>query len=288
MSSLMPNLVPRADLSGAIALQSVQMNLSRVIGPAIGGVLLPAIHASGVFAVNAGTYLFAVAGVLMVRGVPQPKPSSDGGLRRLLGGVAVARHDPLVRSVLLTIASISFFCLPFIGLMPVIAARNLDLNVTGLAYGLLYACFGLGAASGAIAVGSVLIGFPRDRVIVMGLAAFGAALLTFGLIHTAAAAYPVVFLVGFFYFATVTTLSTKLQEHLDDAVRGRVMALYMMGFGGTVPVGLLAAGPVVDATSVGTVLVIGAVVAGVLAVIAARPSADKLRPTGDPVVRTGI
>lgn len=267
MSSLMPNLVPRQNLSGAIALQSVQMNLSRVIGPAIGGVLLPAIHASGVFAVNAGTYLFAVAGVLMIHGVPQPTPSTDNGWRRLLGGVAVARRDPLVRDVLLTIAAISFFCLPFIGLMPVIAARNLHLDVNGLAYGLLFACFGLGAAIGAIAVGSVLVGYRRDRIITIGLAIFGAALLAFGLMRSAGPAYPVVFLVGVFYFATVTTLSTRLQEHLEDAVRGRVMALYMMGFGGTVPVGLLAAGPVVDATSVGTVLVIGAAIAGILAAL---------------------
>jgi MFS family permease len=273
MSSLMPNLVPRRDLSGAIALQSVQMNLSRVIGPAIGGLLLPAIKASGVFAVNAGTYLFAVAGVLMIHSVPQAKPATDQGWRRLLGGVSVARRDRLVREVLLTIAAISFFCLPFIGLMPVIAARDLHQNVTGLAYGLLYACFGLGAATGAIIVGSVLVGYRRDRVIIIGLAAFGAMLAVFGLLHSVVPAYPVVFGVGLFYFSTVTTLSTRLQEHLEDAVRGRVMALYMMAFGGTVPVGLLAAGPLVDATSVGTVLVIGAAVAGglaVLAVLAAR------------------
>src|SRR4051794_11535601 len=127
LASLLPNLVPRADLSGAIALQSVQMNLSRVVGPAIGGVLLPSIHASGVFVFNAATYLFAVAGVLAIRPVAQRGGRGDEhGMRRLLGGFAVARRDPLVRSVLSTIAAISFFCLPFIGLMPVVAAQNLD------------------------------------------------------------------------------------------------------------------------------------------------------------------
>jgi MFS family permease len=265
LSSLLPNLVPRPDLPGAIALQSVQMNLSRVLGPAIGGLLLPVVHASGVFAVNAATYLFAVAGALLISPVRQPKPSGSSGLRRLFGGVAVARQDPLVRSVLLTIAAISFFCLPFIGLMPVVAAENLHLDVTGLAYGLLYACFGLGAASGAIAVGSVLVGRRRETVIVAGLGTFGIALLAFALLHNAAVAYPVVFLVGLFYFATVTSLSTRLQEHLPDEVRGRVMALYMMGFGGTLPLGLLVAGPIASATSVSAVLVAGAIAACVLA-----------------------
>ncbi|HWB66725.1 MAG TPA: MFS transporter [Mycobacteriales bacterium] len=273
LSSLLPNLVPRGDLAGAISLQSVQMNLSRVIGPAIGGLLLPAIDASGVFAVNAVTYLFAIAGAVAIRPVRQAATATGGTGRRLLGGLAAARSDRLIGSVLLTVAAISFFCLPFIGLMPVIAARNLQLDVTGLAYGLLYACFGLGAAAGAITVGSLLVGQRRESVIAVGLVSFGALLLVFALLRSAAAAYPVVFLVGFSYFATMTSLSTRLQEHLDDAIRGRVMALYMMGFGGTVPVGLLAAGPIASATSVSAVLIGGAVIAMLLGLLV-RPKPD--------------
>ncbi|HMC70915.1 MAG TPA: MFS transporter, partial [Mycobacteriales bacterium] len=132
------------------------------------------------------------------------------------------------------------------------------------------ACFGLGAASGAIAVGSILVGYRRDRVIAVGLAMFGVMLLVFALLRAPAPAYPVVFLVGLFYFATVTTLSTRLQEHLRDEVRGRVMALYMMSFGGTIPLGLLVAGPVATHTDITTVVVAGAIVAMVLAANAAR------------------
>lgn len=271
LASLLPNLVPRVDLPGAIALQSVQMNLSRVVGPAIGGLLLPSIHASGVFGVNAATYLFAVAGVLAIRPVAQQRGTGgEQGWRRLLGGFTVARRDPLVRSVLSTIATISFFCLPFIGLMPVVAAQNLGMKVTGVEYGLLYACFGLGAASGAIAVGSVLVGYRRERVIAAGLALFGVMLLAFALLRSPGPAYPVIFFVGLFYFATVTSLSTRLQEHLQDEVRGRVMALYMMGFGGTIPLGLLVAGQVAAYTSITTVVVAGAIVAMALATGAAR------------------
>jgi len=260
LSSLLPNLVPREDLPGAVSLQSVQMNLSRVIGPAIGGVLLPTIHASGVFAINAATYLFAVLGAILIGRVPQPPPTDEKGFRRILGGVVVARRDSVVRSVLLTIAAISFFSLPFIGLFPVIGAQSLDLNVKGLTYGLLFACFGLGAATGAIAVGTVLVNYRREVIIPICLAIFGAMLVLFGLLRDIEAAFPVVFLVGFFYFGTVTTLSTRLQSALDDAVRGRVMALYMMCFGGTVPLGLLASGPIANATSVTDVLVGGGVI----------------------------
>jgi MFS family permease len=265
LSSLLPNLVPRVDLPGAISLQSVQMNLSRVIGPAIAGVLLPKIHADGVFAINAGTYLFAVVGALSIRPVTQAAVHGEGIAQRLLGGVVVARRDPVIRSVLLTIAAISFFVLPFIGLMPAIGGESLHVDVDGFRYGLMYASFGFGAALGAIAVGSVLAGRPREPVISTSLAVFGLALAGFGFLRDIYPAYPLVFVVGLFYFTTVTSLSTRLQENLEDAVRGRVMALYMMGFGGTVPLGLLVGGQIADATSLTAVVVAGGIVALVLA-----------------------
>jgi MFS family permease len=76
--------------------------------------------------------------------------------------------------------------------------------------------------------------------------------------------------VGLFYFTAVTSLSTRLQENLDDAVRGRVMALYMMGFGGTVPVGLLVGGQIAEATSITAVVVAGGAI-GLLLAMAVRP-----------------
>jgi predicted MFS family arabinose efflux permease len=160
--------------------------------------------------------------------------------------------------------------LPFIGLMPALAAENLGVDVTGLGYGLLYASFGLGAACGAIAVGSVLAGRPREPVIAVSLALFGVALTGFALLRQPAPAYPLVFVVGLFYFSAVTSLSTRLQESLDDAVRGRVMALYMMGFGGTVPIGLLVGGQIAETTSVTAVVLAGGGIALLLAV-AVRP-----------------
>ncbi|HEY2429814.1 MAG TPA: MFS transporter, partial [Acidimicrobiales bacterium] len=107
-----------------------------------------------------------------------------------------------------------------------------------------------------------------------GLIAFAALLAVFAGLRTAAAAYPVVLLLGCAYFTTTTGMLSALQEHLDDAVRGRVMALWMMGFGGTVPLGLLAFGKLADVigrrghATPGTltaVLLLGAVVAAAMA-----------------------
>jgi MFS family permease len=272
LSAVLPVLVPKQDMPGAVSLQSVQLNLSRVIGPAIGGVLLPVVDASGIFLVNAATYGFAI--VVIARAVLPHRHRGDhggaptSGIHRLLGGLAVARADPLVRYCLVTIFSVSFLCLPFIGLMPVIAARNLHIDPSGALYGTLYALFGLGAALGAVSVGTVFVSVPRLHLIRRGLIGFGCTLAGFGLVGQIWVAYAVVLVVGFAYFVTVTSLSTALQAHIHDDVRGRVMALWIMGFGGTVPLGLIVGGAIASATSVTTVVEAGAAAALIIGALA--------------------
>jgi MFS family permease len=264
LSAALPQLVPRRDLPGAVSLQSFQMNASRVIGPAIGGILFPLFGAAAVFSVNAVTYLFAVAAILAARFPSLPRSPDQRGFRQLVSGFAIAWNDRLVRRIIITMATMSFFVLPFIGLMPVLAADNLGMDVRSLAYGLLYAAFGTGAALGAMSIGTFLAHHSKPLIVRVGFAVFGALLAAFALARTPALAYAVVVALGFAYFATVTSLSTVLQEHLDDRVRGRVMALWIMAFGGTVPLGTLAAGPLVDRTSITTVMLVGAAVAGLL------------------------
>ena len=267
--ALVPDLAGRENMAGAISLNSTQMNASRVVGPALGGVLFATIGAAGVFTLNAVTYLFVIASLLVIHPPPAVVDTSGPrGFRRLLGGFEVARHDRLVRRALISLTVFSLLCLPFTGQMPTIAAENLGLRPKSLAYGVLYATFGLGAVLGAVSIGTFLAGRSRAKIMRNGLAVFAAALGAFGLLRTAWPAYPIVLVIGFAYFATVTSLNTVLQEHLDDRVRGRVMSLWLMAFGGTVPLGLLLAGPVAEATSITVVLLYGSVVAAGLAVYA--------------------
>jgi len=264
--AFLPSLVPKEHLSGAISLNSTQMNASRVIGPTIAGLLYPVIGAAGVFLINAATYAFTIGGVLLANPPPQqpPDPSAPKGFKRLASGFAIARRDPLVRRILGGLFVFSLLCLPFIGQMPTVAAENLDLDPESLAYGLLYACFGLGAVTGAVSIGTFLSHVNRRVVVWRSLASFAVLLAVFGLLRVAWPAYPVIAGVGFSYFATVTALNTVLQEHLADNVRGRVMSLWLMAFGGTVPIGLMIAGPIAEATSITVVLLYGSVVAALL------------------------
>ena len=272
-SSLMPTLVPRRDLPGAISLQSVNLNASRVIGPAIGGVILGIWGPPMVFVLNAlsfGAILFVVWRMRFPD--VQPDPTAEQGWRRVLGGFRIARADAVVARCLLTMALFSFFCLPFVTQLAAVAERNFGINPESAAYGALYAVFALGALVGALSVGTVFARREHARLVHVGLVGFAVAMAVFALMRSAPLAFVVVTAVGFFYFLTVTSLSTVMQARLADNQRGRVMALWMMAFGGTVPVGGLVFGPLMEATSVTAVLLVGAVAAaGLLAVARLTP-----------------
>jgi len=267
-SALIPTLVEPVDMPGAISLNSASMNLSRVIGPAIGGVLFAKVGPSWVFLGNAVTYLFIIAALWGVR-LERPR-LNDGERRidRLLGGFQVARRDRIIGRCLSTMVVFSFFCLPVAVLMPVVAHANLGLEERSAAYGFLYASFGLGAVFGALSIGTFLAQRDLRRIVRVGLAGFALSLTAFALLRAPAPGYPIVFGVGWCYFATVTSLSTVLQQQLDDAVRGRVMALWIMAFGGTVPLGAMVAGPLSDALGITAVLLGGAAVASGLVLYA--------------------
>jgi MFS family permease len=269
-SALLPVLVGREDLAGAISLNSAQMNGSRVIGPAIAGVMAAQIGASWVFVVNAASYLLVIRALYTVE-LPAPvrNPLEEGqGLRRLLSGFQAARQDPVVGRSLLIVFAFSLLSLPFIGQLPTLADRNLGIEATSIQYGFLYTCFGAGAMTGALSIGTVFSDRSMAKIVRVGLVAFAVFLAVFSLLRSATPAYPVVVLVGLAYFAIITSLSTVLQERLDDSNRGRVMALWIMGFGGTVPIGNLIAGPLIEATSVTTVVMTGAAIAVGLAAFA--------------------
>jgi MFS family permease len=280
MGAILPRIVPRADLPGAVSLQSVQMNLSRVIGPAIGAPIYTHTGAAPVFLINAATYLFAVVAVLTAHYATRaPGEMEETGLARLLSGFRIAWNDLLIRRVLVTLVVFSFFSLTFVGLMPAIAAENFGIRPKSTEYGVLYAVFGLGAAVGAITIGTVFAGRSKANIPRRAMVAFAALLTVFALLRVSTPAYPTVFVLGFVYFLVITSMSTVLQEHVADAIRGRIMALWMMGFGGMVPLGVLVGGIVANVTSETAVLLAGAIVALALSFYARfEPTPAAARP----------
>jgi MFS family permease len=281
-SALLPVLVSRQDLNGAISLNSAQMNGSRVVGPAIAGLMEAKLGASTVFLVNAASYLLVIWALYTVELPPPVAAEGEGsGFRKLLSGIEAARQDPVVGRSLVLVFTFSLLSLPFIGQLPTLADRNLGIEATSIQYGLLYTCFGAGAMLGALSIGTIWADRSMSRIVRVALVAFAGFLAVFAFVGSIGPAYPVIVLVGFAYFAIITSLSTVLQERLDDGNRGRVMALWIMGFGGTVPIGNLIAGPIIDRTSVTVVVFAGAVIALALAALAQldAPPPDRPHPS---------
>ena len=265
-SAILPGLVGKEDLPGAISLNSAQMNASRVIGPVIGGLLYSVIGPAWVFVGNAATYLFVVAALMMVTLPAVPQTGEGSRWRQLTAGIRVAREDRVVGRCLITVFVFSLLALAFIGQMPVVAAHNLGIDLSKSPdYGILYACFGTGALVGAISIGTVFVRTSKPLLVRVCLVGYALALCAFALERSPLPAYFNVAVTGAFYFAFITALNTTLQSRLAENVRGRVMALWMMGFGGTVGIGNLLVGPVVEAVGITSVLLFGAVVALALA-----------------------
>ncbi|HMU79836.1 MAG TPA: MFS transporter, partial [Microthrixaceae bacterium] len=173
-SAMLPELVGRDDLQGAVALNSAAMNTSRVVGPILGGFTAAIGGPSLVFAANGLTYLFVVWAVATVHADFSPKGhSGTSPWRQIHEGVAAARADGVVTRILITISTFSLCSLVFIYQMPLIAEERLGID--GIAYTLLFASFALGAALGAISMGTVFSELPRSRMSTGSIWVFAAA-----------------------------------------------------------------------------------------------------------------
>jgi len=266
IASLLPTLVPREDLHGAVALQATQYNLSRVIGAMIGAVLLSVLDFGALFAINAATYLFAIFSLVIAKYPGHiSEPWSSSGFKQLFSGFQIAAADPLIRRVLTTMMMFSFFCLTFVGMLPVIATDNFGVPVPSSTYAILYSVYGLGALVASVSIGSFLAGRPLARLIRGSFLVFAALLTLYALTRQIQFAFPAGFALGFAYFSMVTSMSMTLQGHLDDSVRGRISGLWMMTFNGTVPLGALVAGVCLLFINVTELLLFGAFAAVLIA-----------------------
>jgi len=260
--SSVPSLVGPDNLRAAVSLNSTQMNMARVIGPAIGGMLFPIIGASGVMLLNACSFIFIMAAVYFVRFPPRRKlQDGEGGIG---GGIKMMKADPYVRRIILSIFALALLTLTFLYQLPTIAAVNFGMNVESSEYGWLYACLGGGAVTGAIALSTVLV--RRDPFIVVSTGLIGVTsmlgILTFTRVHWMA--YPLIYLLGISYQLVVISLNASAQTHVPLERRGHLMGLWMTALGGTVPIGMLLAGAVAQKTSISVVLAYGCIVAAIV------------------------
>lgn len=256
-TSAVPAISEQRNLRAAISLNSVQTNASRVVGPAIGGWLTSRFGFAEVFAITGLSFAFVIIGLLIT-----PIPSAGSKARsftdRIFGGFRIAWKAPQVGRPLALMALFALLCLPFIGQLPAIAEQQLGIDSKSVQYGWFYAAFGVGALIGALLVATVLINLERGLLVKASLLGFSISITWLAFVETFSLASIAIFLVGLFYFMLPTTLATAWQEHIDEAVRGRVSAVWVLSFGGTVPFANLIAGWMIELTSLQAVLLFGA------------------------------
>lgn len=255
-ASVLPLLAGPNNVRAAVSLNSVQINAARVVGPAIGGVLAATLGFAELFAINGASYLVVIT-VIALMTLPPPQSTSAGLRDRLFGGFAIIRHQRHVRGPITLMALFALFCLPFVGQLPAIAEVNLGMDSQSAQYAWFYATFGFGALVGAILVSTVLLGFERPVLVRLTLFGFAVSLAWLTTIDSIALGYPAIFLVALFYFILPTALASHWQEHVHESIRGRIAALWVLSFGGMVPIANLVGGRFAEATSLRTLMWVG-------------------------------
>jgi MFS family permease len=235
--AVVPQLVPRADLAPAVALNGVGINISRAIGPALAGLIIVGLGMAAPFWLNALSNLGVVAALLWWRppvrlGAQLPPERLSRALRV---GLRYARHSPYLRATLAHAAGFFVCASAYWALLPLVA--RVQLAGGAPLYGILLGAIGLGAIVAALGLPSLKTALGPDKLVAMGTAGTAAALVLFGLAHRPGVAFAASLLAGASWISVLATLNVSAQASLPGWVRGRGLAVFATVLFGAMTVG---------------------------------------------------
>jgi MFS family permease len=245
MQALVPALVDPVDLDGAVALNSVTFNLARAIGPALAAATLVSVGAAASFAINALSYLPLIGALLFIRPRAIDMGAQDRD-RSVRAGLRYVKDRPVLVVLLLGTAGLGFAADPVNTLTPPLAA--LLGGGDGLV-GMFVSAFGAGAVVGTFVAARLGRRFGQMRVGAAGLAGLVVGMVALAAAPSIPGAFAALGFGGFGYLLCITGLTTAIHRHVDEAMRGRVMALWSMAFLGSRPLAALLDGAVADVLS---------------------------------------
>jgi MFS family permease len=233
-------MVGPSELPNAVALNSSLFNASRVVGPAIAGLLIAGVGTGVCFAVNAVSFLAVLLSLYLLRAdeltpVARRETRVVSGIRE---GMAWAFRDPLVRTVLVVVTVVSTVGFNFHVLVPLLASQTLHAGAE--TFGILSSAFGLGALAGALTTASLRE--ASARVFVSGAVGFSVMMLGLALVDSTVPALALLFALGVSFSLFTSSASALVQLASPDHLRGRVASLFLFAFAGLAPVGGLVAG----------------------------------------------
>ncbi|MCC7043588.1 MAG: MFS transporter [Acidobacteria bacterium] len=259
--AMIPSLVPKRDLPNAIALNSSQFNLSRVLGPSGGAIVLATIGTAWCFFVN-GLSFFLVVIALMALQLPKHVPAVNRGAvsAELKSGLHYVRDNRVLLTLIALVTVSTFLTMPILTMLPAFA--NDVLTGGGrpeTRLSMLMASQGLGAIVGALFVGVIGATTNLGRVLLSVQVGLGLLIAAFSLSTSLALSMVLLFFGGIFFMALFSISFSLLQMTVPDALRGRVVSIYMVALRGGGPLGALVAGALADQFTASAVMAVNGV-----------------------------
>jgi predicted MFS family arabinose efflux permease len=264
--SLLPLLVKREDVPNAVAMNSMQFNLARVIGPTLAGIALTTWGAAVCFGLNGVSFVAVIIAMLLIHSptMTDRREEKRGMVDEMKEGFRFVWNRPSL--LMLTFLSFvgTFLGMPLVTMLPVVAQSILKLNARG--YSWLLTAYGVGSVAGALVVAATGNAAKKGRIALSLQGAFAMMLIGFAFSRQLALSMAIAFCAGACIVGVISLYSSLVQLTTNDQMRGRVMSIFMLAFRGGMPLGSLLAGWVAQRWSITIAL---AVNGSVLAVIAA-------------------
>ncbi|MBI4495342.1 MAG: MFS transporter [Deltaproteobacteria bacterium] len=234
--AIVPDLVHRAQIPAAVALNSIGFNLARAVGPALGGLVVAAAGSGVVFLLNAFSFLGVIAVLFFWKWPSRLSPSPAERIIEAIGaGVRYVRHSPALPPLYARAAAFALFGTALQALLPLFAREALEVGPTG--YGLLLGAFGGGAILGAAFMPAALRKVGVNALLGRGFVLFAAAEILMAWLRSFFGVFGVMVLAGAAWLTVLSILNTKVQTATPSWVRGRALAFYILTFSGGMALG---------------------------------------------------
>jgi MFS family permease len=270
--AILPELVSKNDLAAASALNGIEFNLARAVGPALAGVVIAAAGVAAAFLANVVSF-FGV--ILVVARWKRPIRKRTAPPETLTGATAAALryvlHSPAILTVVVRTGIVMFFASAIFALLPTVAR---SVNQSAVGYGLLLGSFGVGAVVGALLLQPARARWSTEVVVSTGVVILGLATAAISGLHRISTLAPVMLIGGGAWITFISLISALVQNLAPDWVRARVLAVFILVYQGSFALGSAAWGAVAQRAGVRTALVyagIGTIGTAVLALVARLP-----------------
>jgi MFS family permease len=274
--AILPELVRKDDLAAASALNAIEFNFARAVGPALAGLLIATAGVGAAFVVNVVSF-FAV--ILVVARWKRASRKRTAPVETVSGATVAAlryvRFSPGIRALMVRAGSVMFFASALFALLPAVAR---SVSASAIVYGFLLGCFGAGAVLGALAIQPALARWSTDAVVAAGVAVVGVAIVATGILHAVGALGAVMLIGGAAWIMFISLVSALVQNLAPDWVRARVLAVFMLIFQGSMAAGSAVWGAIGERAGLETALIsagVGTIVTMALGLFSRLPDAPE-------------